>query len=50
MDARCSREIGFVAGGPILETFFDELPEDELQLWACAEAAFMAEGPSPDIK
>lgn len=27
------RELGFVAGGPIPESFFDELPDDELKRW-----------------
>jgi prevent-host-death family protein len=27
------RELGFVPGGPIPDSFWDPLPEDELRLW-----------------
>ena len=31
-----NRELGFVAGGPIADTFFDALPDDELRRWKSA--------------
>ena len=33
VDIPAKRELGFVAGGEIPESFFDELPEDELARW-----------------
>jgi prevent-host-death family protein len=30
------RELGFVAGGPIADTFFDALSDDELHRWDSA--------------
>jgi prevent-host-death family protein len=33
VDAPARRELGFVAGGAIPDTFFDELPDDELARW-----------------
>ncbi|MBW4032655.1 MAG: type II toxin-antitoxin system prevent-host-death family antitoxin [Acidobacteria bacterium] len=36
LEAPAKRELGFVPGGPIAESFFDELPDDELQRWESA--------------
>ena len=33
VDAPAKRELGFVAGGAIPDSFFDELPDDELARW-----------------
>ena len=33
VDAPAKRELGFVAGGAIPDSFFDELPNDELARW-----------------
>jgi hypothetical protein len=30
------RQLGFIAGGPIADSFFDALPDDELALWESA--------------
>ncbi len=33
VDAPAKRELGFVAGGPVPDSFFDELPTHELARW-----------------
>ena len=33
VDVPAKRELGFVAGGAIPDSFFDELPDDELARW-----------------
>ena len=33
VDAPAKRELGFVPGGAITDSFFDELPDDELARW-----------------
>ena len=33
VDAPSKRELGFVAGGSLPDSFFDELPDDELERW-----------------
>lgn len=33
MDAAGKRELGFMPGGPIPDSFFEPLPEEELALW-----------------
>ena len=36
VEAPVKRELGFVAGGPIADSFFDALPDDELHHWESA--------------
>jgi hypothetical protein len=50
MDATGKRVLGFMPGGPIPESFFEPLPEDELRRWECRETALATEGSLPDVK
>jgi hypothetical protein len=36
MTDQSARDLGVVAGGPIADTFFDALPDDELSHWESA--------------
>lgn len=36
VEAPAKRELGFVAGGALPSSFFDELPDDELARWSDA--------------